>query len=53
MKNNNLNNLKKELNKKIIEELGKDYHIDEFIELDQIPKTLNGKIDKPKIKQKP
>jgi long-chain acyl-CoA synthetase len=51
LKNNNLNNLKKELNKKIIEELGKDYHIDEFIELDQIPKTLNGKIDKPKIKQ--
>ena len=26
-------------------------YIDEFIELDQIPKTLNGKIDKPKIKQ--
>lgn len=44
-------NLKKQLNKKIIEELGKDYHIDEFVELAEIPKTVNGKINKPQIKE--
>jgi len=49
--NDNQNNLKKELNKKIVEKLGRDYHIDEFIELNEIPKTVNGKIDKPQIRE--
>lgn len=47
----NQNNLKKKLNKKIVEKLGKDFHIDEFIELNEIPKTVNGKIDKPQIRE--
>jgi long-chain acyl-CoA synthetase len=47
----NDNDVKKQLNKKIIEELGKNYHIDEFIELLEIPKNTNGKIDKPQIRE--
>ncbi|MGY5142942.1 MAG: class I adenylate-forming enzyme family protein [Candidatus Nitrosopumilus sp. bin_32a] len=47
----NNDDLKKQLNKKIIDELGKDYHIDEFIELVEIPKTVNGKINKPQIRE--
>jgi len=47
----NNEDVKKQLNKKIIEELGKDYHIDEFIELVEIPKTVNGKINKPQIRE--
>ncbi len=46
----NQNDLKKELNKKIIQKLGKDYHIDNFVQLKDIPKTINGKINKPKIR---
>ncbi|ABX12041.1 class I adenylate-forming enzyme family protein [Nitrosopumilus maritimus] len=41
---------KKELNKKIVEHLGNDYHIDEFKELIEIPKNINGKIDKIQIR---
>lgn len=41
----------KQINKKIVEELGKSYHIDQFIELKKIPKNLNGKVDKPKIRE--
>ena len=51
LKNDNTNELKKEINKKIIEKLGKDYHIDEFIQLNEIPKNVNGKIDKPRIRE--
>jgi len=47
----NDNDLKKRLNKKIIEELGKNYHIDEFLEMAEIPKNTNGKIDKPQIRE--
>jgi long-chain acyl-CoA synthetase len=47
----NNDNVKKKLNKKIIDELGKDYHIDEFMELVEIPKTVNGKINKPQIRE--
>lgn len=43
-------NTKKKLNREIIEKLGKDYHIDEFIKLEEIPKTNTGKADKPMIR---
>jgi len=51
LKNDYVNDLKKQLNKRIMEKLGKDYHIDEFIQLDHIPKNTNGKIDKLLIKE--
>lgn len=41
----------KHINKKITEELGKSYHIDQFVELEKIPRNLNGKVDKPKIRE--
>ena len=41
----------KKFNKKIIEKLGLNYNIDEFIFFNEIPKNLNGKIDKPKIRE--
>ncbi|MEW6044785.1 MAG: class I adenylate-forming enzyme family protein [Thermoproteota archaeon] len=41
----------KTINKKIVDSLGINYNIDEFINLDEIPKNLNGKVDKPKIRQ--
>jgi long-chain acyl-CoA synthetase len=44
-------NDKKTINKKIIERLGMEYRIDEFVELEHITKNLNGKIDKPKIRE--
>jgi len=43
--------LKKILNMNIIEKLGHDYRIDEFVEMDVIPKTINGKVDKLKIEK--
>ena len=42
---------KKELNRTIIKKLGSDYRIDEFLEVDALPKTTSGKIDKQKIKK--
>lgn len=42
---------KKTLNNRITEKLGKEYHIDEFMELGEIPYNSNGKIDKPKIRE--
>jgi len=39
------------LNINIIEKLGHDYRIDEFVEMDEIPKTINGKVDKLSIKE--
>lgn len=42
--------LKKILNMNIIEKLGHDYRIDEFVKMDEIPKTINGKVDKLRIK---
>jgi len=41
----------KKVNLKIIENLGKNYSIDEFVQLEKIPRTENGKIDKPKIRK--
>ena len=39
------------INKEILHELGRNYHIDEFVEIPEIPKNLNGKVDKPKIRE--
>ena len=50
-KENGSDNDKKIVNKQITKKLGKDYHIDEFFELGKIPKTTNGKTDKPKIRE--
>jgi len=44
-------NARKQLNREIVEKLGKDYQIDEFVELKEIPKNINGKIDKPKLRK--
>lgn len=41
----------KDLNNKIVVELGIDSHIDEFLKINNIPKNLNGKIDRPKAKK--
>lgn len=43
---------KKEINQKIIENLGISHLIDEFVFIDELPKNLNGKIDKYKIREK-
>ncbi len=44
-------NRTKELNNAVIANLGRDYAIDEFILLDPLPKNVNGKIDKPRIRE--
>jgi len=44
-------NNKKLINSQITKKLGVSYHIDEFFILDKIPRTVNGKIDKPKIRE--
>lgn len=41
----------KQINKEILQKLGKNYHIDQFIELEEIPKNSNGKVDKPKLRE--
>ena len=48
---NDLDFLKKSINRQILEKLGRDYCVDEFVSLDKIPKNLNGKIDKIKIQR--
>jgi len=40
----------KNINSNIIKNLGKDYSIDEFYQLKELPKNINGKIDKMKLK---
>jgi long-chain acyl-CoA synthetase len=54
IKNNHekIQDYKKYVNSKITSDLGRDYHIDEFIELNEIPKTLNGKTDKIELRKK-
>ena len=42
---------KKSLNKQIIAKLGINYSIDEFVYVEELPKNLNGKIDKLKIRR--
>lgn len=39
------------LNRIIIDRLGKAYKVDKFIEVKEIPKNLNGKTDKEKLKK--
>lgn len=41
---------KNEINRDVLKKLGNDYRIDEFVKLAEIPKNINGKIDKNKIK---
>ena len=41
----------KSINLMIIKNLGKDYSIDEFYKLKELPKNINGKIDKLKLKK--
>ena len=38
------------LTKKVMKELGKSFRIDKFIYIDRIPKNVNGKVDKKKLK---
>jgi long-chain acyl-CoA synthetase len=42
---------KKALNRHILQHLGRDYLIDEFLQMTELPKNINGKIDKSQIKQ--
>lgn len=44
-------NMNKILNLQITTTLGKDYGIDQFVEIEQIPKNSNGKVDRPQIKK--
>lgn len=47
----NIENAPATLNKVIIEKLGKAYKVDKFIERKEIPKNLNGKTDKERLKK--
>ncbi|HJP17163.1 MAG: hypothetical protein CMD96_06865 [Gammaproteobacteria bacterium] len=38
--------IKKNLNKEIIKKLGRDYYVDEFVPIDNLPKNINEKVDK-------
>ena len=44
-------NFNKILNSQIKNNLGKDYEIDQFVEIEQIPKNSNGKVDNFKIRE--
>lgn len=39
-----------DLNQRIAKELGAHYRVDDFIRLDELPKNLNGKVDKMKLR---
>jgi len=41
----------KTINRDLIEKQGQDYQIDEFVQMNSIPKNANGKIDKPTIRK--
>jgi long-chain acyl-CoA synthetase len=43
--------VRKTLTKDLIKQFGQDYQIDEFIGVDEILKTVNGKINKPGLRQ--
>lgn len=49
--NGTIENVGVTFNKAIIERLGKAYKVDKFIEKKEIPKNLNGKTDKEKLKK--
>lgn len=40
-----------DINKDIVNSLGIDYRVDQFIKLDSLPRNVSGKIDKPKLKE--
>lgn len=44
-------NMNKILNLQITTNLGRDYGIDQFVEIEQIPKNINGKVDNSKIRE--
>ena len=46
-----IENVSVTLNKIIIDRLGKSYKVDKFFEMKEIPKNLNGKTDKEKLKR--
>jgi len=41
---------KKELSREVVVKLGRDYQIDEFVTLNEIPKNTNGKVDKLQLR---
>ncbi len=41
--------IKKQLNRKIEAELGRDYLIDDFRQIEEFPRNINGKIDKKEL----
>lgn len=41
----------KRINPEIIAKMGREYTIDEFLEVNEIPKTTQGKINKPKLRE--
>lgn len=49
--NNHIENVAVALNKIIIERLGKAYKVDQFIAKKELPKNLNGKMDKELLKK--
>lgn len=40
------------INGKVIAELGKNYKIDEFLNVKQLPRNINGKVDKNELKKR-
>jgi len=49
-KNNYAKDAEKKVNQEVLVRLGRDHKIDEFVKLTEIPKNINGKVDKLKIK---
>ena len=49
--NNHIENVAVAFNKIIIEQLGKAYKVDQFIAKKELPKNLNGKMDKELLKK--
>ena len=45
------NDIIKEINRDIVKNVGIEYNIDEFVSIDEIPRNLNGKIDRPKMRE--
>lgn len=44
--------IKKEINKKIVDALGMNYQIDSYFKISSIPKNINGKVDKFELLRK-
>lgn len=44
-------NMSQQLNEVVVEQLGKAYKVDKFVPVKEIPKNLNGKVDKEKLKR--